>query len=130
MEKEYYIKIDNEDFGPYGYAQVCSLGIYDTTFVSVPQDNSGWRMAKDIPELREYTVSEGTVTLDRPESAMYYLREGTEIRGPYSLYEFAILGVTKDDLVGINSTDKWHHAESVIGLLPRLEQELDAQTRQ
>jgi hypothetical protein len=74
MEKEYYIKMNNEDFGPFTFAKVCSLGIFDTTFVSVPQDNAGWRMAKDIPELRGYTVIPETVTVESPESGQYYLR--------------------------------------------------------
>lgn len=121
MEKEYYIKMDNEDYGPFNYVQVCSLNIYDTMFVSVPQDNAGWRMAKDIPELRRYTISGEKVTLQSPETNNYYLREGVTIRGPYSLEEFAILEVKKDDVVGINTTDKWYHAEMVIGLLPLLE---------
>ena len=124
MEKEYYIKMNNEDFGPFTFAKVCSLGIFDTTFVSVPQDNAGWRMAKDIPELRGYTVIPETVTVESPETAQYYLREGTEIRGPYSLEEFALLEVKEGDFVGINSTDKWYFAESVTGLLPLLEQVL------
>lgn len=130
MEKEYYIKMNNEDFGPFTFAKVCSLGIFDTTFVSVPQDNAGWRMAKDIPELRGYTVVPETVTIESPKNVQYYLREGTEIRGPYSLEEFALLEVKEGDFVGINSTDKWYFAESITGLLPLLERILQSQINQ
>lgn len=130
MEKEYYIKMNNEDFGPFTFDKVCSLGIFDTTFVSIPQDNAGWRMAKDIPELRGYTVIPETLTVESPETAHYYLREGTEIRGPYSLEEFALMEVKESDFVGINSTDKWYFAESITGLLPLLERILHSQLNQ
>lgn len=130
MEKEYYIKMNNEDFGPFTFTKVCSLGIFDTTFVSIPQDNAGWRMVKDIPELRRYTVVPEKVTVESPETAQYYLREGTEIHGPYSLEEFALLEVKEGDFVGINSTDKWYFAESITGLLPLLERILRSQLNQ
>ena len=121
MEKEYYIKMDNDDFGPYSLAQVCSLGIFETTFVSVPQDNAGWRMAKDIPELKEYVVCEEAMQLSSPDATSFYLREGTDVRGPYSLDEFAILDIQPSSLVGIGTPSKWYLAELVTGLLPLLE---------
>ena len=76
MEKEYYIKMNNENYGPYSFAQVCSLGVFDTTFVSVPQDNAGWRMAKDVPELQGFTITEETTSLQAPESSQFFVREG------------------------------------------------------
>lgn len=121
MEKEYYIKMDNEDFGPFDFDKVCSFNIFEKTFVSVPQDNAGWRMAKDIPELQGYIVSEETLNLVSLESVSYYLREGTVIRGPYSLTELAMLGITKESVVGVNSTTKWYFAECIPGLLAMIE---------
>lgn len=121
MEKEYYIKMDNEDYGPYTLTKVRSLNIFDNTFVSVPQDNAGWRKAKDIPELCGFTVSEDELVLPSLEMVNYYLREGVNVMGPYSLEEFALLGITEGSVVGVNSTTKWYFAECVPGLLPVLE---------
>lgn len=129
MEKEYFIKINNENLGPYTLAHLCKSGISEKTFVSVPQDNTGWRMAKDIPELQRYTVSEGTITLENLETSSFYLREGTEIRGPYSLEELSILGIEPNSFVGINNPNRWYYAESVTGLLPLLAQVFQAQMR-
>ncbi len=122
MEKEYYIKMNNENYGPYSFVQVCSLGIFDYTFVSVPQDNSGWRMAEDIPELQGFTISEERATLQDPEAIQYFVREGVNIYGPYTIDELACMEVKEGSLVGINSSRKWYLAELVDGLLPLLEQ--------
>lgn len=121
MEKEYYIKMGNDNYGPYTFAQVCSLGIFDTTFVSIPQDNSGWKMAKDIQELQGFTVTEETMTLQSPEDCQFFLREGASIYGPYTIEEFAYLDIKEGSFVGVNGTRKWYLAESISGLLPLLD---------
>ena len=122
MEKEYYIKMNNENYGPYSFSQVCSLGVFDTTFVSVPQDNAGWRMAKDVPELQGFTITEGTTSLQAPESSQFFVREGASIYGPYTIEELACMEVKEGSFVGINSSSKWYLAELIDGLLPLLEQ--------
>lgn len=122
MEKEYYIKMNNENYGPYSFTQVCSLGVFDTTFVSVPQDNAGWRMAKDVPELQGFTITEETTSLQAPESSQFFVREGASIYGPYTIEELACMEVKEGSFVGINSSSKWYLAELVDGLLPLLEQ--------
>lgn len=122
MEKEYYIKMNNEDFGPYTFTQVCSLGIFDDTFVSVPQENAGWRMAKDIPELQGFTVSEETATLQSPETTQFFVREGVDIYGPFTIEELACMDVKDGCLVGINTSRKWFMVEMIDGLMPLLEQ--------
>lgn len=121
MEKEYYIKMNNENYGPYSFSQVCSLGVFDTTFVSVPQDNAGWRMAKDVPELQGFTITEETTSLQAPESSQFFVREGASIYGPYTIEELACMEVKEGSFVGINSSSKWYLAELVDGLLPLLE---------
>ena len=137
MEKEYYIKMNNEDRGPYSLKELCSLGILKNTFVSVPQDNTGWRMAKDIPELQGIPdPTEYYMSMTPLETSRFFLREGSEIRGPYTIEEFAILDIQEMDLVGINDTSKWYFAKNVAGLqqllndyIERFQQQVDLQER-
>ncbi len=50
MNKEYYIALDNEVYGPYSLRELNDLGILSDTLIAT--SDSEWIMASEYPELR------------------------------------------------------------------------------
>ena len=132
MNKNYYIELDGQQYGPYELEQMKDFLLFSDTLVCVPEENEEWRVATDFPELFELISTSESLQDESSEDIVspsainifntnyYYKNEEDQLYGPFSLLELIILDINENTLLGINNTENWHFAYEIEGLLDTL----------
>ena len=122
MDRLYYIKLDEQQQGPYKLEQVKNFGLFADTLICVSGEDEEWKPAINFPELADCISTPESDNVENLESidifnTNYYYKEDNQLYGPFSLLELVFLDIQEDTLLGVNSTENWHFASEIDGLL-------------